>query len=184
MTITRAIAGTLFLLILAACAGSQKGPGGRGGAPREIPSERKAELMGRFLVRWDHDRDGSVTCDDVAFERGKLFTLLDTDGDDLLVSGEYRYAQFEDKSFMFHLFTDVDADSSGTVSRDELTGVVHSQFAGLDRDGDCFVSEEEMLTAARERMRERRRQEGGEGRGQGRGRGQRPPGGLTDTASD
>lgn len=172
-------------LCLAACAGRDDGRPKR----PELTPERKAELYERFTVRWDFNGDGLVSCADVEFQREQLFTLLDTDTDDQLASGEYRYAKFEDKSFLFHLFTDVDTDSSGSISRVELNRVQHSQFASLDKDANCLVDEEEAAIAARERAREARgegaNREGRNGRGGGRPGGQRrnPGGGVTDTTA-
>lgn len=179
---TRPFPLTLILaLSLTACAGR----GDRGPERPTLSPERRAELAERFTVRWDHDRDGIVTCADVAFERASLFTLLDTDENKELASAEYRYAKFEDKSFLFHLFDDVDIDHSGSISLQELQEVSHSQFASVDKDGNCIVSEEEAVEAMREQARTRR--EGGErqgerGRGRG-GRGGQRPGGVTDAAN-
>lgn len=178
-----------FALVSSLCLAACAGPGDRR-PERPAPSpERMAEMQDRFLARWDHDSDGAVTCDDVAFERAELFFILDTNEDEELAASEYRYAKFEDKSFLFHLFSDVDTDQSGTVSSQELRDVSHSQFAALDRDGDCLVSPEEAMIAMRENAREERSGEregrggkGGRGRGGQRPNGQRP-GGLTDTAA-
>ena len=172
----------ILTLTLAACAGR----GDREPERRPLSPEQRTEMIERFTARWDHDGSGAVTCADVAFERASLFTLLDADENEELASAEYRYAKFEDKSFLFHLFDDVDADHSGAISLQELQDVKHSQFASVDRDGNCIVSEEEAVEAMREQIRERRRGEGrgeqGE-RGRGRGRGGQRPGGVTDAAS-
>ena len=176
---TKSFSLTLILtLSLSACAGRDRGP------ERPVLSpERRAELAERFTRQWDHDRDGVVTCADLAFERAVLFTLLDTDNNEELASAEYRYAKFEDKSFLFHLFDDVDTDHSGAISLQELQNVSHSQFASVDRDGNCIVSEEEAVEAAREQARTRREggdRQGGRDRGRG-GRGSQRPNGATNT---
>lgn len=163
---------------LTACAGSHN----RGPKRPELSPERKAELYERFVVRWDENGDGGVSCADIEIRRDALFTELDTDTDNLLASVEYRYAKFEDKSFLFHLFADVDSDASGSISRDELHSVSDSLFASLDKDGNCIVSREEAATAAQKQARDERGKDsedrgGREGREGGRGpRGQRPVG--------
>lgn len=177
----------MITLVLVACAGR----GDRRPERPEPSPERLAEMQQRFLARWDQNEDGVVTCDDVAFERAELFFVLDTNEDEELASSEYRYAKFEDKSFMFHMFSEVDTDTSGAVSLKELQAVTHSQFASIDKDGNCIVSDQEAAMAARERMREAREGADGRegrdgpqsgGRGGGRRGGQRP-GGLTDTSA-
>lgn len=181
---------TVFSAILtASMVGACAGPGGKGpgrGGPGQRPEhrpemtpERKAEMFERFTMRWDHDGDGSVTCADVAFERAQLFARLDADKNDGLASGEYRFAKFEDKSFMFHLFSDVDADRSGEISLDELKSATHSRFNSIDRDGNCIVTPEETAAQAGKRLRGPR-PKGGEKPGPGGRRG-RGPGGLTET---
>ncbi len=169
----------ILAVSLTACAGR-----GERGRERPEPSpERKAEMVERFTARWDHDRDGTVSCADVAFQRTRLFAQLDTDTDEQLSSGEYRYAKFEDKGFLFHLFADVDTDLSDSVSLSEFQAVTNSRFASADKDGDCIISPEEAVNAMRVEVRDRRSGEDGargerDGRSRGRG-GQRPPN-LTD----
>lgn len=141
-------------------------------------------MRARFMDHWDQNGDGQVTCADVNLQRARLFAQLDVDENEELASGEYRYAKFEDKSFLFHLFTDVDTDKSGAVNLEELQSVIHSQFASMDRDGDCFVTNEEAAAAMRERAREvRSEREGRDGRGRSgpRPNGRRPSG-LTEAA--
>lgn len=169
---------TIVLALTTAC--MLVGCAGNRDARREGPKlspERKAQLYERFVRRWDLDADRQVTCADVNLQRRALFTVLDTDSNELLTSGEYRYVKFEDKSFLFHLFPDVDTDSSGSISFTELNGVKHSRFASLDKNGDCIISEIEAEAEARERAHDgRARPEDGK-RGGHRGRGgERPHG--------
>lgn len=167
----------IITLLSSLCVVACSGPDDRRPPRPELTPERKAELHERFVDRWDFDGDGAVTCADVAFQRNQLFTLLDTNTDDMLTSGEYRYAKFEDKNFLFHLFTEVDTDGTGTISRSELNAVTHSQFVSLDKNGDCVVNEQEAEAAARERARENRsEQRGGKGGRGGPPRGGRPNG--------
>lgn len=163
----------ILSLGLIACAGSND----RGSKRPELSPERKAELYERFVRRWDLNADGQVTCVDVDLQRRALFSVLDKDSDEQLTSGEYRYAKFEDKSFLFHLFSDVDVNSSGAISFEELNGVTHSQFTSLDKNGDCLVSELEAEAEARERARDGREGRGGRGKGGPGGRGDRRPNG-------
>lgn len=134
------------MLCLTACANNR---GDRRERPEPSP-ERKTEIYQRFLTLQDINGDGEVTCADVQRERALLFGLLDADGNKNLVSSEYRYAKFEDKSFLFHTFTDVDTDISGGVSLAELSAVSDSQFTAADQDANCIISKEEAVTAAQD----------------------------------
>jgi len=183
---------TTALLVLATAfvlAGCASNRGDRRERPEPSP-ERKTEIYQRFLTLQDIDGDGEVTCADIQRERALLFGLLDVDDSKSLIRSEYRYAKFEDKSFMFHAFLDVDTDISGGISLAELSAVSDSQFTAADQDANCIISKEEAVTAAQDhfqgkpgskrepdgRSREGRR--GGE-RGQG---GQRPNG-ITNPSS-
>jgi len=171
--ICQCILALITLSLLAGCANNRDDRRKR----PELSPERKAELYERFVRRWDLNADGQVTCVDVNLQRRALFSVLDKNADEKLTSGEYRYAKFEDKSFLFHLFTDVDTNTDGTISLMELDGVTHSQFTSLDKNGDCIVSELEAEAEARERARDGREASGGRGKGGRGGRGgQRPNG--------
>lgn len=157
--------------VLAGCANNR---GDRRERP-ELSPERKAELYERFVRRWDINGDQQVTCADVKLQRRALFADLDKNYDEQLTSNEYRFAKFEDKNFLFHLFTDVDTDNSGTVTPIELNNVTHSEFASLDKDGNCIISELEAEVDARNRARDRRDGPGGRERSGRSGGGGRPP---------
>lgn len=175
-------------ILVTACAGPGGGRPDRQEPPEPSP-ERRAEMTARFLAKWDKNGDNQLTCEDVALERKALFVTLDEDASETLTSGEFRYAKFEDKSFLFHLFSEVDSDKSNDISVSEMQAVKHSQFESIDKDGDCLVNDQEMMLAMRDMLRsERAGRQGGKerqgrgGRGGRGGPGQRP-GGLTDTSS-
>lgn len=176
-------------VLIAACAGPGGGRPDRQERPEPSP-ERRAEMRDRFLTQWDKNSDDQLTCEDIALERKALFITLDEDGSETLTSGEFRYAKFEDKSFLFHLFSEVDTDRSGDISVAEMQAVTHSQFEGMDKDGDCLVNDQEIMLAMRDLIRseraERQGAERGEGRGGRGGRGGqgRRPGGLTDATTN
>lgn len=126
------------------------------------------QIYARFVERWDYNSDGFATCDDVRIQRARLFKLLDEDKDDFLTSREYRYAKFEDKSFLFFPIDRVDSDTSTSVDVEEFVAVPHSEFLNIDQDGNCEISQREAMTAMRDMMAGER--EGGRG-GKGGGRG-------------
>ncbi|WP_417460218.1 hypothetical protein [Kordiimonas sp.] len=183
---------TLFIivstaLVLTACANrGSDGPRGPGGRPdmEMDPAKmeaRREEMRTRFLTKWDYNEDGAVTCDDITLSRSRLFRLLDENKDGLLVSGEYRHAKFEDKSFLFYDFLGLDKNGDGGIGVDELIAVPHSQFQSMDDDGDCTISPREMMASMREarmdggRGGERRGEKGGRGGRGGKGGGRGEP---------
>jgi len=181
MTIRPALIVALTAVIaLTACA--SKHPDKRGGPPpgspgmmqgRGMDPERMKALVARYTERWDTDRDGVATCDDVNLARSRLFRVLDEDKDGFLNSGEYRHAKFEDKSFLFFDFLTVDKDHDGAVSVEELVAVPNSQFLAADRDKDCRIAPEEAMAALQD-MQMGMGHRGGDhegGRGGKRGRG-------------
>jgi len=143
---TTALLALATICLLAGCASNR---GDRRERPEPSP-ERKTEIYQRFLTLQDINGDGEVTCADVQRERALLFGLLDVDDNKSLISSEYRYAKFEDKSFLFHAFADVDTDLSGSISLAELSAVSDSQFTAADQDANCIISKEEAVIAARD----------------------------------
>lgn len=122
----------------------------------ELSPERKQGLYERILNKWDINRDQAVTCDDVIAVRKALFSTLDTDNNEVLSPREYRFAQFEDKSFLFYSFDKVNTTDDTDINFTEFSNVPHSEFAGIDRNKDCTVTVDEAAEALRDEFRERR----------------------------
>lgn len=148
MRICLPLATLLLASSLVAACGGHRGPERREPAP--VDPAKMEQMYYEFVARWDYNEDGVASCDDMALQRSRLFRLLDTDKDGFLSTGEYRYAQFEDKSFMFYDFLRVDKNSSGTITIEELNEVPHSQFQAADKDHDCTISREEAMMALRD----------------------------------
>ena len=118
------------------------------------PKQENAAYV-RFLKNYDIDRDGEITCADGALKRSKTFAELDKDSNGELDAGEYRFAKFQDRAFLYIELSDVDTDQSLTISEPEFTGVPNSEYLALDGDGNCSVSREEIIAAARVEMEKR-----------------------------
>lgn len=155
--ISRFILSAVVALSVAACA-SRKGPD-----RPELSPERKQDLYSRALGKWDINNDNVINCDDINILRTELFATLDTDGNGKLTPQEYRYAQFDDKSYQFYTYSAVNKNNSDGIDFAEFAAIRHSEFAGLDRDRSCIVTVEEAAEALRDLFRERR----GSGRRQG-----------------
>lgn len=151
--------------LLSACASNKRPerPEREGRDPGRIE-----HLYNQFVARWDYNEDGVATCDDIRVKRARLFRLLDEDKDDFLSSREYRYAKFEDKSFLFFPMDRVDSNTSASVDVEEFVAVPHSEFLNMDEDGNCEISQNEAITTMRETMA---------GQGDGGGRGSKGGGG-------
>jgi len=160
----------ITILFLAACASKPDRPPRSEQADRQLNPERIERQYSEYIARWDYNGDGQATCDDIHLLRSRIFRSIDADGDEVLSSGEFRHAKFEDKSFLFFDFTTTDENKSGKIDLDEFIMVTHSEFSGVDQNGDCILSRREALTA----LRNQNIGQGDQGRGQrGRGRGGR-----------
>ncbi|MFC4347891.1 hypothetical protein ACFO5Q_08555 [Kordiimonas lipolytica] len=115
----------------------------------EAHAERVEQVYRLYVERWDYNGDGEATCDDINVQRSRLFRMLDQNKDGKLVSGEYRHAKFEDKSFMFFDFLRVDTNGTGAVELEEMEAVPHSQFLNADGDGNCTISPHEAMAMVR-----------------------------------
>jgi len=116
----------------------------------QMDPQRMEHIYLQFVERWDYNEDGQATCDDVAVKRSRLFKRLDEDKSGDLTSGEFRYAKFEDKSFMFFPLDRVDTNASATIDVDEFVAVSNSSFLHADKDKNCVISEQEAMIAVRE----------------------------------
>ncbi|WP_262694931.1 EF-hand domain-containing protein [Kordiimonas aquimaris] len=117
--------------------------------PPELPPERKQALYDRLVTQWDYNQDDTITCADVTTVRTRLFDTLDTNKDGFLYPAEYRFAQFDDKSFLFFPFAKVDSDESSSISFTEFKDIPHSEFGGYDSNRDCIVTIDEAAAALR-----------------------------------
>lgn len=122
-------------IMLTACSSKKLGP-----LEKPMTPEMIANFYDRTLVQWDHNQDNTLTCDDVKTARTGLFQELDTNGNKSLGQTEYRRAQFEDKSFMFFRFDQLDSNADGIVSIAEFNSVSDSNFRAMDKNEDCNVS--------------------------------------------
>ena len=168
---------TVILLIcttalVSACASNKR----QGQPRRHMDPVRMERVYIQFVERWDFNEDGVATCDDIGVQRSRLFNQLDGDKNGELTRSEYRYAKFEDKSFLFFPIDRVDTNASATVNVDEFVAVFHSEFLNIDQDHDCQISQREAVVAMRaiqggETGDKKRKKGGKHGKGKGGGAG-------------
>ncbi len=111
-------------------------------APDEDPYFEDSK---KFLLNlWDTSSDGIITCDDV--ERRKLyrFAFADSNNDGLLSLAEFGPAPWAggDKADASHQKYDDNGD--GNVSRDEFMLNAGEDFAKLDSNNDCILTDDEI----------------------------------------
>ena len=141
-----------------------------GGNKQELPvltPQQENAAMVRFLERYDTNRDGEITCEDATLKRAKEFDEIDKDGNGQLDAGEYRYAKFQDRSFLYIELSDVDTDQSLTVSQPEFTAIPDGEYVAIDRNRDCITTRPEIILAAQLEIEKRLLR--GEGLGKRRG---------------
>jgi len=145
MNVRNLILLSLVAALIGACASKR-------GHERQRPQmkpERIERLYAQFVTHWDFNRDKQITCDDINLQRTQLFARLDIDNNGELGSGEYRFAKFEDKSFMFFALDQIDTNASSTITIKEFTAVSHSEFLSIDKNHDCLISKEEAMASKR-----------------------------------
>lgn len=99
----------------------------------------------KYLLNvWDTSSDGVITCEDV--ERRKLyrFAFADSNNDGLLSLAEFAPAPWAggDKAEENH--QNYDDNGDGNVSRDEFMLNAGEDFAQLDSNNDCIVTDDEI----------------------------------------
>ncbi len=134
--------------VLAGCA-----PRARGPQPIVPTAEEENRAVDGLLRQFDLNRDGQITCADLESQRRALFAQIDEDQNGTLRRGEYRFAAFEDQSFQFYDFVDVDKNEDGLVDFNEFSAVSNNNYARLDRNRDCLVTRAEMIAASQDFFR-------------------------------
>ena len=127
-----------------------------------------------FMDSWDEDESGIVTLTEAKAHRADLFDSLDENEDGVVVAAEF--AEFLNNQRMppeeatngqrglyGMTLSFNDANSDGSVTKDEFLGQTQAWLVAMDRNGDGKISDDD--------FGQRRGQMGrGTGRGQGFGR--------------
>lgn len=128
--------------LVAGCAssGSATGPSGQ-----KLSDVDKAFLGG--IGSYDENRDRVVTCDEWRKAAAEAFTKANTSRTGFLTPDESRNLALSDRTFVVAKFDYYDVNRDGKVDKKEFVERPNPAFTYADKDGDCRLSEPELLVA-------------------------------------
>ncbi len=126
---------------------------------------------GHMFKRFDTNKDGSISQEEVDAETASLFTAADADKNGIVGLEEFK-AQFvvQSEPMRIRAFQRLDRNGDGTVTKEEFDGLSEKIFSRMDRDGDGIL-EPRKGGKRGERGEQQARGEGENAREDGRGRG-------------
>jgi Ca2+-binding EF-hand superfamily protein len=138
---------TLGLLLIAGATLAQPGGGpGRGrrhGGPPPID---------RIFERFDANKDGRLTQDELPAQVAERIMEADADGDGAVTKEELEQARQKlGDRFLDRLFERFDANADGKLTPDEVPPRLADRLMKADADGDGGVTKDELRAALRER---------------------------------
>jgi len=152
--------------LLSSCAG-RSGPMG---------GERFEMAKSQIMERWDLNRDGEITCDDATEKHAQKFVKADLNGDGLLDVAEFAEAPWSNRAFAAEHLGLYDLNHDRIISRQEFDQRPDGQFQLLDSNGNCSVSDREIVMFLSDgRMKNAGKRRMGKPGGKGGGGGQRRP---------
>jgi Ca2+-binding EF-hand superfamily protein len=117
----------------------------------DMSSEEQAK---RWFAEHDRDHVGYVTAEEVVAYELKRFKRIDVTGDGKVSLGEFcsgvPSGQFEEVSRCRGLFIRMDRDGDGFVTRDELSAYYRDVIRRADQKGDGRVTLQEWLASEQE----------------------------------
>jgi Ca2+-binding EF-hand superfamily protein len=100
----------------------------------------------RGITSYDQNRDGAVTCDEWRAAAAGLFAKANRSGSGAMTDAEFANLASTDRTFLVANFKYYDANGDGKVDRKEFVERPNPAFGYADKDGDCRLSEPELLT--------------------------------------
>lgn len=140
------VSAILFVFAVSGFAQQSNPPGDEGGNPPG--TEQSPQGKGHFIQKFDKDNDGKVSKEEFTGP-AEHFTRMDKNGDGFISADEVkpgnppRLGGEGPQGMGQHFFRKFDKDKDGKVSKEEFTGR-SDRFTGLDKNGDGFVTADEM----------------------------------------
>ena len=116
-------------------------PMGAASAPGSAPASFRLDPL---LEALDTNHDGVISADEIAAANLALLTL-DKNGDGELTADEIRMRQQTAEDRAGHMLEEWDTNHDGKVSRAETPERMVQQFDSIDKNGDGFLSKEELV---------------------------------------
>jgi hypothetical protein len=142
---------------LAFAQGGAGGGAGKGGGPAQM-----------FLF-FDEDGDGRISRSEFEAAGAQRFAEADTNKDGSLTMEEFRASRTAQGARVQQMFVYLDADGNGVIDAEEFEIHAGTRFETLDKNGDGYLSQEELAAISRARS-------GGQGGGPGKDGGGPGPG--------
>jgi len=100
---------------------------------------------GHFMDRFDSNKDGTVTKEEINKVRSEEFLKYDKDGNGVLSVDEWK-AMREDRlnQRMQRQFTRHDSNNDGAISQEEFMTKPERMMSHLDKNGDNVIDADEM----------------------------------------
>lgn len=119
----------------------------------EMREKMRAEMQKTIKAR-DTNKDGRLTCDDIALNREILFKTVDENETLTLDNEEYYNLYWHDKLYIFLQLKDDDLNRDGVVTLEEFQERPDPFFFSADKDQDCILSPQELRAGMRSMMAE------------------------------
>lgn len=141
---------------------------------------RSGGRLDRMFNRLDTDDNGTISSNEISVQRGEAFDVFDADGDGELTVTEIAAAQEAAREMMLQVrtlravsrarsYVDADADSNGSLSKDEFSDARGRMFERVDANSDGDITREEAEEARTAWLEKRKSGRGWRGRWHGGG---------------
>ena len=149
-TLTKILIGAGVVALTAGGVAYARGPMGCGGPGMGMGMGRGGAMMERMFDRFDADKNGVVTLEEVVKSADARFDQVDTDKSGTVDKAEAEafFAKFAPPQAAAHFLARHDLDGDGKVTRAEFETPMKKRFALFDRNDDGKVTREELALAA------------------------------------
>lgn len=116
-------------------------------AERRLPAAEKDAA--NAMAKWDLNRDGVFTCDELKQYTSQIFRTADRNNDGFVSAEEFVAIRQADPSLATADLVYFDGNNDGRLSQKEFVDKPNPFFARYDTNGDCRVTSEEIAAQRR-----------------------------------